>query len=90
MVVLDEAASRLDPITERRLERAIDRLLGNNGARRTALIIAHRLQTVERADDILILERGRVVEFGPRAELAADPNSRFSALLRTGMEEALA
>ena len=90
LVVLDEAASRLDPITERRLERAIDRLLGNNAARRTALVIAHRLHTVERADDIVILERGRVVEFGPREALAADPNSRFSTLLRTGMEEALA
>ncbi len=89
LVVLDEAASRLDPITERRLDGAIDRLLGNNGARRTALVIAHRLHTVDRADDILILERGRVVEFGPRAELAADPGSRFSALLRTGLEEAL-
>ena len=90
LVVLDEAASRLDPITERRLERAIDRLLDSNGARRTALVIAHRLHTVERADDILILERGRVVEFGPREVLAANPDSRFSMLLRTGMEVALA
>ena len=62
LVILDEAASRLDPITERRLERAIDRLL----AGRTAIVIAHRLHTVSRADDILILEEGRVVEFGPR------------------------
>ena len=89
LVVLDEAASRLDPVTERRLERAIDYLLKGNGHRRTAIVIAHRLHTVERADDILILERGRVVEFGPRAALAADPGSRFSRLLRTGMEEAL-
>lgn len=90
LVVLDEAASRLDPVTERRLERAVDRLLGENGARRTAIIIAHRLHTVQRADDILILEGGRVVECGPRAALAADPDSRFSGLLRTGLEEALA
>jgi ATP-binding cassette subfamily B protein len=90
LVVLDEAASRLDPVTERRLERAIDALLGENGARRSAIIIAHRLHTVQRADDILILEGGRVAEFGPRAALAADPNSRFSRLLRSGLEEALA
>jgi ATP-binding cassette subfamily B protein len=86
LVILDEAASRLDPITEARLERAIDRLL----AGRTAIIIAHRLHTVSRADDILILEEGGVVEFGPRRQLAEDPASRFHRLLQTGLEEALA
>ena len=86
LVILDEAASRLDPITEARLERAIDRLL----AGRTAIVIAHRLHTVSRADDILILEEGRVVEFGPRRQLAEDPASRLYSLLQTGLEEALA
>jgi ABC-type multidrug transport system fused ATPase/permease subunit len=85
LVVLDEASSRLDPGTERLLERAIDRLL----AGRTGIIIAHRLRTVQRADDILILENGRVVEFGPRAVLAADSGSRFYRLLQTGLEEVL-
>ena len=89
LVILDEATSRLDPVTERRLERAIDRLL-HGGKPRTAIIIAHRLHTLQRADDILILHEGRVVEFGPRAALAADPDSRFSQLLRTGLEEVLA
>jgi ATP-binding cassette subfamily B protein len=89
VVVLDEAASRLDPVTERRLERAIDRLLEGNNVRRTAIVIAHRLHTVQRADDILILEGGRVVEFGPREALLANPGSRFSQLLRTGLDEAL-
>lgn len=89
LVILDEATSRLDPVTEARLERAIDRLL-HGGQPRTAIIIAHRLHTVQRADDILILHEGRVIEFGPRAALAADPDSRFSQLLRTGLEEALA
>ena len=56
----------------------------------TSVIIAHRLQTVERADDILILEGGQVVETGPRHRLAADPDSRFTRLLRTGIEEVLA
>jgi ATP-binding cassette subfamily B protein len=86
LVILDEAAARLDPITERRLEAAIDRLLHN----RTAVIVAHRLHTVQRADHILILENGRSVEYGPRAQLAADPTSRFAHLLRTGLEEVLA
>jgi len=86
LVILDEASSRLDPATETLLERAIDRLFTD----RTALIIAHRLQTVQRADDILILDEGRVVEYGPRVVLAHDPHSRFYTLLQKGLVEALA
>jgi ATP-binding cassette subfamily B protein len=86
LVILDEASSRLDPATEVLIERAVGRLLTD----RTGVIIAHRLATVERADDILILDHGRVVEQGERSALAADPASRFSGLLRTGMEELLA
>jgi ABC-type multidrug transport system fused ATPase/permease subunit len=86
LVILDEASSRLDPATERLLERAIDRLFAN----RTGIVIAHRLGTVQRADDILILEHGRIAEYGRRKELAANPNSRFAHLLRTGLEEVLA
>ncbi len=86
LVVLDEASSRLDPGTEQLLERAVDRLL----AGRTGIIIAHRLRTILRADDILILENGRVVEFGPRVALTADTDSRFYRLLQTGLEEVLA
>ena len=86
LVILDEASSRLDPASEARLEAAIDRLLEG----RTGIIIAHRLATVQRADAILILEDGRRDEWGPRLALAADPESRFARLLRTGLEEALA
>jgi ABC-type multidrug transport system fused ATPase/permease subunit len=86
LVVLDEASSRLDMATERLIERAVARLLRD----RTGIIIAHRLGTVERADAILILEGGRLVEFGPRARLAADADSRFSTLLRVGLPEVLA
>ena len=53
------------------------------------IIIAHRLATVRRADDILILDEGRVHEHGPRRDLEKDPNSRFSELLRTGLTEVL-
>ncbi|MCB2225001.1 MAG: ABC transporter ATP-binding protein/permease [Actinobacteria bacterium] len=86
LVILDEASSRLDPATEMLIDRAVGRLLDG----RTGVIIAHRLATVERADDILILDGGRVAEFGERAALAADPGSRLSRLLETGMEDMLA
>lgn len=85
LVILDEASSRLDPVTEQLIEQAIDRLLYN----RTAIIVAHRLSTVQRADDILILENGRVMEYGERVLLAANSGSRFAQLLRTGLEEVL-
>ena len=85
LVVLDEASSRLDPLTEAMLGRAIDRLLAD----RTAIVIAHRLHTLHRVDDVLVLDEGRVVEHGDRAALAADPTSRFARLLATGMEEVL-
>lgn len=86
LVILDEASSRLDPATEHLLEQALDRLLED----RTAIVIAHRLSTVRRADEIVILERGRIVEHGERAVLAADADSLFHHLLQVGIEEALA
>jgi ATP-binding cassette, subfamily B, bacterial len=85
LVILDEASSRLDPATEQLLEQAVDRLLEN----RTGIVIAHRLETVLRAEEIMILEQGRIVEYGPREHLAADPASRFAHLLRVGLEEIL-
>ena len=92
LVVLDEASSRLDPVSDRLIERALDKLLGGGGGepKRTAIIIAHKLSTVDRADRIAILDHGRVLETGGRAALAADPESAFARLLATGAEEALA
>ena len=86
LVILDEASSRLDPATEQKLEHAIDKLLKG----RTAIIIAHRLDTLHRANDVLILEKGSMLEYGNREKLASNPNSRFYQLLQTGMEEVLA
>jgi ABC-type multidrug transport system fused ATPase/permease subunit len=83
LVIFDEASSRLDPATERLIERAVSSILIN----RTGIVIAHRLATIQRADDILILEDGRIREYGPREALAADPLSRFSHLLQVGLEE---
>jgi ATP-binding cassette, subfamily B, bacterial len=85
VVILDEASSRLDLATEQLIERAVDKLLKD----RTGLVIAHRLATVQRADEILVLEDGRVLEHGDRARLAADPESRYAHLLQTGLAEVL-
>lgn len=85
LVILDEASSRLDPATEHLLERAVGRLVQG----RTAIIIAHRLGTVLRADEIMILRDGRISEQGDRAALAGDPASQFYSLLQAGLEEVL-
>ena len=85
LVILDEASSRLDPATEQLIERAIDKLLQS----RTAIIIAHRLGTLHRTSQIMILEDGRIIEQGERESLAHDPEARFHQLLRTGLEEVL-
>ena len=83
VVVLDEPTSRLDRATEALIERALDELVTG----RTVVLIAHHLATVERCDDILVLDDGRVIEQGSRERLAADPGSRFHRLLQTGLEE---
>ncbi len=79
LVILDEATSRLDPGTEQRIERAVDRLLEG----RSAVLIAHRLGTLDRADRIAVLDAGRIVEDGSRRLLGAEPSSRYAGLLRT-------
>jgi len=88
LVILDEATSRLDPDTELRLSLAAERAL----AGRTVVIIAHRLATLDTVDEILVLERGRVLEHGSRAALADDPTSHFARLLSisANAEEVLA
>jgi ABC-type multidrug transport system fused ATPase/permease subunit len=83
VVILDEASSRLDPATERLVHTALGRLLDG----RTGIIVAHRLDTVAYADDILVLDDGQVREYGPRRALATNPNSHFAGLLRVAAEE---
>jgi ABC-type multidrug transport system fused ATPase/permease subunit len=85
LVILDEATARLDPATEQLIEQAVSKLLRN----RTGIVIAHRLPTVERADEILILENGSILEHGRREHLASDATSHFAGLLRTGLHEVL-
>jgi ATP-binding cassette, subfamily B, bacterial len=79
IVVLDEASSRLDPFTAERIASATRSLL----AGRTAVVIAHRLETLAEVDEIAVLENGRLAEHGDRAHLAADDDSRYARLLRT-------
>jgi ABC-type multidrug transport system fused ATPase/permease subunit len=83
VVVLDEATARIDPVTEALLEAAIARLtLG-----RTTLIIAHRLSTLRFVDEIVVLDHGRVIEHGDRADLADDLDSRYRQLLDLAHDE---
>jgi ABC-type multidrug transport system fused ATPase/permease subunit len=65
LIVLDEATSNLDPETEAKVERALTALLSD----RTAVVIAHRLATAERADRVVVMADGRIVEDGPPGEL---------------------
>ena len=67
ILILDEATSNIDRPTEVLIEKALDRLLHG----RTSIVIAHRLATVRRADEIVVLDRGRIVERGSEAELMA-------------------
>ncbi|NPD87997.1 MAG: ABC transporter ATP-binding protein [Asgard group archaeon] len=85
LVVLDEASSRLDPVTENLLERAIEKLLIN----RTGIIIAHRLSTLQKVDEILIIDKGNILEYGKREDLEKDTDSKFYHLLQTGEIEEL-
>ncbi|MCW2801564.1 MAG: transporter related protein [Aeromicrobium sp.] len=76
VLILDEATSSLDVPSERLVQRALRTIL----ARRTAIIIAHRLSTVEIADRVLVLEHGTVVEDGTPAALIASGEGRYSEL----------
>ena len=83
VVVLDEASSRIDPGTGRLIERAVDRLVEG----RTVIVIAHRLSTLDRCDEVMVLEQGRIVEHDERERLAGDPASRFHQMLATDAGE---
>ena len=85
VVILDEPSSRLDPATEQRIDNAVQRLLKG----RTSIIIAHRLGTVQQVDEIMILADGEIREHGERTRLVQDPDSLFSQLLKTGLEETI-
>lgn len=84
VVVLDEATARMDPLTERRVVSAADRLLVG----RTGILIAHRLNTIERAPHVVVLDHGRVIQRGRRTELAGVEGPFRSLLLDSRTESA--
>jgi subfamily B ATP-binding cassette protein MsbA len=84
VLILDEATSALDSQTEALIQDALDRLMRD----RTTLVVAHRLSTVERADRIVVLDRGRIVETGTHRELLAR-SGRYAELHRLQFRDPL-
>ncbi|OBA86105.1 ABC transporter, partial [Mycolicibacterium elephantis] len=82
VLILDEATSSLDIPSERMVQRALETVLAD----RTALVIAHRLSTVQIADRVLVLEHGRIVEDGAPADLIARDDGRYAALHRAWVQ----
>jgi subfamily B ATP-binding cassette protein MsbA len=82
ILILDEATSALDTESERHIQAALEELIKD----RTTFVIAHRLSTIERANKVLVLEDGQVVEFGAHQELL-QKNGRYAALQRAQFQE---
>ena len=82
ILVLDEATSALDTESERHIQAALDQVMKG----RTTLVIAHRLSTIEKADLILVMDQGRIVERGSHGELLA-MNGYYARLHALGLDD---
>ena len=78
ILILDEATSALDSISEKLIQKSLEKM----HASRTLLVIAHRLTTIEKADKIIVIEQGRVVEMGSRDDLLQKQGGRFNEYLK--------
>jgi ATP-binding cassette subfamily B protein len=83
LLVLDEATSAVDPATEVRLQRTLDAVTRG----RTTVAIAHRLSTAEGADEVIVVDRGRIVQRGPHASLLRDEGSVYAKLYASWLEQ---
>jgi ATP-binding cassette subfamily B protein len=83
LLVLDEATSAVDPATEVRLQRTLDAVTRG----RTTVAIAHRLSTAQSADEVIVVDAGRVVQRGPHAQLVGDPMSIYGRLYASWLEQ---
>jgi ABC-type multidrug transport system fused ATPase/permease subunit len=83
LLVLDEATSAVDPATEVRLQRALDAVTRG----RTTVAIAHRLSTAQGADEVIVVDAGRIVQRGPHEELVRDPSSIYGRLYASWLEQ---
>jgi subfamily B ATP-binding cassette protein MsbA len=83
ILVLDEATSALDAESELLVQKALANLMMN----RTSFVIAHRLSTIRRADAIIVLERGRIVEVGRHDDLVVQPDGVYAALYQMQLLE---
>jgi ABC-type multidrug transport system fused ATPase/permease subunit len=83
LLVLDEATSAVDPATEVRLQRTLDAVTRG----RTTVAIAHRLSTAQAADEVIVVDRGRIVQRGPHARLVAEADSIYARLYASWLEQ---
>ncbi|GAA5196679.1 ABC transporter ATP-binding protein [Rugosimonospora acidiphila] len=83
LLVLDEATSAVDPATEVRLQRTLDAVTRG----RTTVAIAHRLSTAEGADEVIVVDAGRIVQRGPHATLLREPGSVYAKLYASWLEQ---
>ncbi|MEV4755559.1 ABC transporter ATP-binding protein [Micromonospora sp. NPDC049559] len=83
LLLLDEATSAVDPATEVRLQRTLDAVTRG----RTTVAIAHRLSTAQAADEVIVVDKGRIVQRGPHDELVRDPSSVYGLLYASWLEQ---